>query len=103
MFYHFGDTDIHLKVARVNSYSTGLVQDKLGKQGTCVIRCTHRFFFRSFILKRNCLNGWAGFITSVTGRLRVLKYISYGYRQFERYGVSLFTGGTGLPRCWTKA
>lgn len=103
VFYHFGDTDIHLKVARVNSYSTGLVQDKLGKkQGGerwRMVLYPPFFFFRSFILKRNCLNGWAGFITSVSGAFYVfLKYAKlYEYRQFEKFGTRLLPPGAPIP------
>ncbi len=103
VFYHFGDTDIHLKVARVNSYSTGLVQDKLvkkqGGERWRMVLYPPFFFFRSFILKRNCLNGWAGFITSVSGAFYVfLKYAKlYEYKQFERFGTSLLPPGAPTP------
>lgn len=103
VFYHFGDTDIHLKVARVNSYSTGLVRDKLGKrQGGerwRMVLYPPFFFIRSFIFKRNCLNGWAGFITSVSGAFYVfLKYAKlYEYRQFQRFGASLLPLGAPVP------
>lgn len=103
VFYHFGDTDIHLKVARVNSYSSGLVRDKLGKrQGGerwRMVLYPPFFFIRSFIFKRNCLNGWAGFITSVSGAFYVfLKYAKlYEYRQFQKYGTSLLPPGAPVP------
>lgn len=78
-FYHFGEVDIHTKVDKVNSYSSGLVKDKVAKGRRHVswimVFYPPFFFIRSYLFKRNFLNGWAGFITSVVGAFYVfLKY-----------------------------
>jgi len=78
-FYHFGEIDIHTKADKINGYSTGLVQDKV-KKGTGGTRMRMIFyppvyFIKTYLLKRNFFNGWAGFITSVMAAYYVfLKY-----------------------------
>ena len=94
-FYHYGETDIHTKVEKINAYSTGLVVDKLKKQrwGIPLIMVFYPplFFIRSYLFKRNFLNGWAGFINSVIAAFYVfLKYAKlYEHHQFARYGTRL--------------
>lgn len=94
-FYHYGETDIHTKVEKINAYSTGLVVDKLKKQrwGIPLIMVFYPplFFIRSYLFKRNFLNGWAGFINSVIAAFYVfLKYAKlYEHRQFAKYGTRL--------------
>lgn len=94
-FYHYGETDIHTKVEKINAYSTGLVVDKLKKQrwGIPLIMLFYPplFFIRSYLFKRNFLNGWAGFINSVIAAFYVfLKYAKlYEHHQFARYGTRL--------------
>lgn len=78
-FYHFGEIDIHTKVEKINNYSSGLVPDKVAKGcrhvGLTMILYPPLYFFKTYILKRNFFNGWAGFITSVTAAYYVfLKY-----------------------------
>lgn len=103
VFYHFGETSIHTKVDKINSYSTGLVVDKLkrGKRGNpwMMVIYPPYFFFQNYLFKRNFLNGWAGFIGSVSGAYYVfLKYAKlYEHRQFERYGTSLLPAGAPRP------
>lgn len=98
-FYHFGEVDIHTKVDKVNHYSTGLVADKLAKEkkGSRWIMIFYPpfFFLRIFLFKRNYLNGWAGFIASVTMAFYAfMKYAKlYEYEQQRKYGTSL------LPDC----
>ena len=99
-FYHFGETSIHVKVEKINHYSTGLVEDKTakGKKSRPWLRLLLYppfFFFRSYVLKRNFLNGWAGFIASVTMTYYVfLKYAKlYEHEQRQKYGSSLLPGG----------
>ena len=93
--YHYGETDIHTKVDKINAYSTGLVADKIKKQkwGIPLIMLCYPpvFFLRSYLFKRNFLNGWAGFINSVVAAFYVfLKYAKlYEYHQFARYGARL--------------
>ncbi len=68
-FFHFGERDIHEKVDKINAYSTGLVGDKLarGRKAYPLILIIYPpwIFFRSYVLKRAFLDGWAGFIASV--------------------------------------
>jgi glycosyltransferase involved in cell wall biosynthesis len=78
-FCHDGEPDIHTKVAKINAYSTGLVDDKL-ERGVRLVRARMLlyppwFFVRQYLGKRQFLNGWAGFIQSAIGAFYVfLKY-----------------------------
>ena len=100
--YHYGETDIHTKVEKINAYSTGLVADKIRKQrwGIPLIMLFYPplFFIRSYLFKRNFLNGWAGFINSAVAAFYVfLKYAKlYEYQQFAKYGTRLLP--EGAPR-----
>ncbi|HOB61835.1 MAG TPA: glycosyltransferase family 2 protein [Candidatus Competibacteraceae bacterium] len=93
--YHYGETDIHTKVEKINAYSTGLVMDKLKRQrwGIPLIMLLYPplFFVRSYLFKRNFLNGWAGFINSAIAAFYVfLKYAKlYEHHQFAKYGTRL--------------
>ena len=76
---HFGEPDIRTKVDKINTYSSGLVADKLSRRKRCIIArmlfYPPLFFLRQFIVKRYFLNGWAGFISAATGAFYVfLKY-----------------------------
>ncbi len=78
-FCHDGEPDIHTKVAKINAYSTGLVADKLARKTGFVrsrmLLYPPLFFLRLYLGKRQYLNGWAGFISSVSGAYYVfLKY-----------------------------
>ena len=94
-FYHFGETSIHVKVDKINHYSTGLVADKQtkGKRANPWIMVFYPplFFIRSYFFKRSFLNGWAGFIGSVTMAYYVfLKYAKlYEAEQFKKPGAIL--------------
>ncbi len=99
-FYHFGERDIHTKVEKINMYSTGLVADKVrkGKRAMpwlMLILYPPIAFLRLYLFKRNFINGWAGFITSVVGAFYVfLKYAKlYEHEQFQRYGNRLLPPG----------
>lgn len=98
-FYHYGETDIHTKVDKINAYSTGLVADKVAKGKAAnpwiMVFYPPFFFLRAYLFKRNFLNGWGGFITSVVGAFYVfLKYAKlYEHHQFERHGDSLMPAG----------
>ncbi len=99
-FYHFGETSVHVKVEKINHYSSGLVEDKVakGKKSRPWIRLVLYppfFFLRSYLFKRNFLNGWAGFIASVTMTYySFLKYAKlYEYEQRQKYGGSLLPKG----------
>lgn len=104
-FYHYGETSIHIKVDKINAYSTGLIADKLarGRRGNPLIMLVYPpfAFVRSYIFKRNFLNGWAGLINSVVIAFYVfLKYAKlYEHHQFEKYGDRLLPeGAPPLPR-----
>ncbi len=98
-FYHFGEIDIHVKVDKINAYSTGLVADKVakGRRGNpwTMLFYPPLFFIRSYLFKRSFLAGWAGFIGSVIGAFYVfLKYAKlYEHYQFEKHGDSLLPPG----------
>lgn len=94
-FYHFGEPDIHTKVSKLNSYSTGLTDYKAARKKrvspwACVLQPPF-VFLKSYLFKRNFLNGWAGFIGSVCMAFYAfLKYAKL-YEHFERkrLGTSL--------------
>lgn len=86
-FYHFGEPDIHTKVEKLNSYSTGLVEYKAtGRKSSSPWTCIFYpplMFLKSYIFKRNFLNGWAGFIGSVCmANYAFLKYAKL-FEHFE--------------------
>ena len=74
-FFHFGELDIHVKVDKVNAYSTGLVADKIarGKRPSPWILLLYPpwYFVRSYVFKRGFRDGWAGFISSVVNAFYV--------------------------------
>ncbi len=90
-FYHYGEIDIHTKVDKINHYSSGLVADKLergqGFERTRMLVYPPFAFLRAYLLKRQFLNGWAGFIASVTGAFYVfLKYAKlFEHRRREKW------------------
>ncbi len=102
-FYHFGETDIHTKVEKVNGYSSGLVADKVARKQRgspwMMVFYPPLAFLRIYLFKRNFLNGWAGFITAVVGAFYAfLKYAKlYEYRQFERHGTTLLPEDAPIP------
>lgn len=78
-FDHFGEPDVHTKVEKINAYSTGLVAHKAGSSARPnpwpMVFYPPFFFLRIYVFKRNFLNGWAGFIASVTSAFYAfLKY-----------------------------
>lgn len=99
VFYHYGETDIDVKVSKLNAYSTGLVKDKVAK-GThpnpwILVFYPPFYFLRAYFFKRAFMNGWGGFITSFCGAFYVfLKYAKlYEFHQRKRYGKSLMPPG----------
>ncbi len=91
-FLHFGEPDIHTKVAKINAYSSGLVADKAHKRGAWwrMIVYPPYAFLRSYVIKRQFLNGWAGFIASVVMAFYAfLKYAKlFEYQQNESGGTT---------------
>jgi glycosyltransferase involved in cell wall biosynthesis len=78
-FLHYGEPDIHTKVAKINAYSTGLVEHKRGKRrrflALRLVVYPGFFFLRQYVGKRWFLDGWAGFINAVSAAYYVfLKY-----------------------------
>jgi len=78
-FVNNGDGDIASRVEKINRYTTGMVAYKLRKRqrftGLRMVLYPPIFFLRQYIGKRYFLNGWAGFIASVTGAFYAfLKY-----------------------------
>jgi len=78
-FVNDGDGDIATRVDKINRYSSGLVANKLRRRqrftGVRMVLYPPWFFLRQYVGKRYALNGWAGFIASVTGAFYVfLKY-----------------------------
>ncbi|WP_257388675.1 glycosyltransferase family 2 protein [Tahibacter caeni] len=78
-FVHYGEPDIATKVAKINAYSTGLVEHKRGRSrrflGARLVLYPGFFFLRQYLGKRWFLDGWAGFINAVSAGYYVfLKY-----------------------------
>ena len=94
-FYHYGETSIHLKVDKTNKYSTAMIQHKIAKgvraNPWIMVFYPPLYFLRTYVFKRNFLNGWAGFITAVIGAFYVfLKYAKlYEHHQIQRHGDPL--------------
>lgn len=66
---HEGEPTIAIKVDKINHYSTGLARDREHKARwvrTRMLLDPPWTFFKSWVLRRQFLNGWAGFINSVT-------------------------------------
>jgi glycosyltransferase involved in cell wall biosynthesis len=93
-FYHFGEPNIHTKADKLNSYSSGLVEYKASRRKksspwVCIFY-PPLVFLKSFIFKRNFLNGWAGFIGSVCmANYAFLKYAKlFEHFEHQRHGTS---------------
>ena len=92
-FYHYGEPDIRTKVDKLNYYSSGLVEThaKRGRSPNpwlCLVYPPF-FFFKSYILKRNFLCGWPGFIGSVCMAFYAFMKIAKGYEHFQPTVTSL--------------
>ena len=96
-FLHFGEQDIHTKVEKINSYSTGLVMEKASKgrksNGLLMVLYPLLAFFRSYVIKRRFLDGWAGFIGSVV----MAFYTFLKYAKLHEYDVHRQIGEARLP------
>ncbi|SIS42920.1 glycosyltransferase family 2 protein [Neptunomonas antarctica] len=66
---HYGEVSVEVKVDKVNRYSSGKALDKFEKgKRSSVLKLLLVFpimFIKSYFLKRNCLNGRRGFISSM--------------------------------------
>ncbi|GAB4183773.1 MAG: glycosyltransferase family 2 protein [Wenzhouxiangellaceae bacterium] len=90
---HYGETDIHYKVARINAYSSGMVAERLPRNirwlRLRMIAYPSFAFFREYVLRRQCLNGWAGFIAARSSAFYAfLKYAKL-YDARQRRGSDL--------------
>jgi hypothetical protein len=68
-FVHYGEPDIATKVAKINAYSSGLVDHKRSRRHFLFARLVLYpgvFFLRQYFGKRWFLDGWAGFINAVS-------------------------------------
>lgn len=85
-FYHYGEPDIHTKVAKLNYYSSGLVEYKAAANRSLspwwLVVYPPLAFVRSYIFKRNFVNGWAGFIGSVC--MAFYAFLKYA-KVYERF------------------
>ena len=93
-FLHYGEPNIHMKVEKINGYSSGMVTEKVkdGKKNgllTCIFYPIWTFI-QSYIFKRGFLDGSAGFIGSVVmANYSFLKYAKlHEYYQVQKYGLS---------------
>lgn len=66
--WHRAETDVHAKVARINAYSSGMVEGRLAARArflrTRMLLYPMFAFWREYLFRRQCLNGWAGFIAA---------------------------------------
>ena len=91
-------------MAKINGYSTGLVEDKLtrGQRASPwkLIYYPPLVFLQQYIFKRNFLNGWAGFIGSVIGSFYAfLRYAKlYEHQRFEESWTSQLPEGAPVIR-----
>ncbi len=91
-FLHFGERSIHEKVDKVNHYSTGLASYRIeeGKLSSPWMMVFHPpvTFLRQYFMKRQFLNGWAGFITAVTMAFYAFMKCAKTYEHLcrQRYG-----------------
>ena len=65
---HLGERNVTLKVEKINYYSSGLVEHKLAAKPhflrTRMVFYPAFAFLREYLLRRQFLNGWAGFIAA---------------------------------------
>ena len=78
-FINDGDRDITTRMEKINRYTSSMVAHKLRRKqrftGLRMVFYPPFFFLRQYIGKRYFLDGWAGFIASVTGAVYAfLKY-----------------------------
>jgi glycosyltransferase involved in cell wall biosynthesis len=76
---HDGERDIGTKVTKVNAYAAGTAEDRIRRRvhgaRLRMVAYPPLFFLRTYLYKRQFMNGWAGFIASVVGAFYVfLKY-----------------------------
>ena len=96
-FLHFGEVNIHTKVSKINNYSSGMVEEKVtkGKKGSLAMCTLYPMwtFLHSYIIKRNFMNGSAGFIGSVV----LSHYAFLKYAKVHEHHKFASLGHTMLP------
>lgn len=68
LIWHNGERSIELKASKLNHYSSLALKDWASPKRPSAWRLTFYpiwYFFRAYVLKRQFLNGWAGYINSV--------------------------------------
>ena len=62
VIFHYGESTIADKVEKINAYSTLAAGDKKKRRGSRIkmLVALPFAFFRSYILRRTCLDGWRG-------------------------------------------
>jgi hypothetical protein len=67
---HYGEPDLAARVDKVNRYSTGMVEDKRRNRPRLlalrIVLYPAFMFFRLYVVKGYCLNGWAGYFAART-------------------------------------
>ncbi|AOA57463.1 lipopolysaccharide biosynthesis protein [Acinetobacter larvae] len=67
--FHHGESSIFIKVQKNNQYSELKAQEKFekGKQASILklMLVMPLTFFKSYFIRRSCLNGWRGFVNSM--------------------------------------
>jgi glycosyltransferase involved in cell wall biosynthesis len=71
LILHQGEVDIASKVARMNHYSSGIAQARSASRSPLTLKLRLLFyppvaFVKNWLFKGHGLNGWAGFIASVS-------------------------------------
>nr|MBP7624921.1 hypothetical protein [Xanthomonadales bacterium] len=71
MFVHEGEPDIHSKVQRIDRYSSGLAEVLAARRPPWRLKLRLLFYpplvlLKQGVLKRQFMNGWAGWIASVS-------------------------------------
>lgn len=63
---HTGEADIHTKVEKINQYSSGQAEWRKSRQFLRLRMLVYPYFafWREYLLRRQFLNGWAGFIAA---------------------------------------
>lgn len=95
---HEGEATIAGKVDKINHYSTGLAKDRVQKARWVRMRMLLDppwTFFKSYLLRRQCLNGWAGLINSAS--LAFYAFLRHA-KVHEARQVQVLPPGTWAPR-----
>ena len=105
LFYHFGDVDIHARAEKFNKYSTGIVAERVvqGKKTSPwrMLFYPPLFFLRMYVLHRNFLSGWAGFVSSANAAYYAFLKCAKNYEHWQvkkLAGTELAPGAPEIDR-----